>query len=277
MEPLVVSHLHNLRSPVTVRWEHLLPAEFADRLQEMPVVYLPMGLCEPHGHIAPFGLDTMKAEYLCNEAAMRFGGIVAPTVTYHVHESGYHAPWLEEVIGSVNPRLAALPPHIVLETFLFQLRAFHNAGFRAVVAISGHAGGNQYDLRTVADTFATAYPIEHFVCADPELVAGRFSGDHAGKFEVSQLLAIRRDLIRMERLDHARDPDMGRLGQNADAGEATAELGAAILQAQIEAIGKQVSSFELQSDVSSFITMEELNPLWSTIAGARERWKTTNL
>ena len=39
-----------------VCWEELLPAELEARLAAFPVVYLPLGLCEPHGHIAPFGL-----------------------------------------------------------------------------------------------------------------------------------------------------------------------------------------------------------------------------
>lgn len=66
-----------LREPVS--WERLLPEEFERRLAACPVVYLPMGLCEPHGHVAPFGLDTIKAHHLCEQAARRFGGIVAPT------------------------------------------------------------------------------------------------------------------------------------------------------------------------------------------------------
>ena len=192
-----MSDVHE-KNPVC--WEELLPAEFETRLTDLPVVYLPLGLCEPHGHIAPFGLDTIKARYLCEQAARRFGGIVAPTMAYQIHETGYHAPWLARVIGGVNPRLAALPPHVVLEAFLYQLRAFRNAGFKGVAAISGHAGGNQNDLREVASAFSDAFAIELFVRADPELVETH-QGDHAGRFEISQLLAIRPDLI-----------DMGRVG-----------------------------------------------------------------
>jgi creatinine amidohydrolase len=64
-----------------VRWADLKPEEFLHRLDERPVAYLPMGMVEPHGHAAAFGLDTIKAEYLCDEAASRFGGIVAPPQT----------------------------------------------------------------------------------------------------------------------------------------------------------------------------------------------------
>lgn len=60
-----------------VRWAGLFPDEFLARQQAQSVVYLPMGLglCEPHGHIAVMGLDTIKADYICDEAARRFGGI----------------------------------------------------------------------------------------------------------------------------------------------------------------------------------------------------------
>ena len=261
----------------TVCWEKLLPAEFEARLKAFPVVYLPLGLCEPHGHIAPFGLDTIKARYLCKEAARRFGGIVAPAMAYQIHETGYHAPWLDKVMGGVNPRLAALPPHVVLEAFLYQLRAFRNAGFRGVAAISGHAGGNQDDLRKVVQAFAAAFPIEHFVRADPELVQGH-QGDHAGRFEISQLLAIRPDLIDMSRVGRTASDPLGRFAQNPDAGEGSAALGVEILEAQVEAIGKAVQAFALHSPVSDdFIPMEAMAPVWASIAAGRSSWRTLSL
>lgn len=266
-------------SPETVlhvRWEELLPEEFDRRLQNKPVAYLPMGLCEPHGHVAPFGLDTLKAEYLCNEAARRFGGIVAPTMTYQIHESGYHGPWLEQVIGAVNPRLAALPPHVVLETLLYQFRAFRNAGFRAVVVITGHGGGNEHDLRRVAEAFAAAFPIEHFVCVDPELVAGRYVGDHAGKIEVSQLMVARPDLIHLERVGRASDPALGRMAQNPDAGEASAALGRAILEDELTGIGARVAAFRLDTDISRFLSFEDVEPVWQAILMRKAAWRTLN-
>ncbi|MGC1239932.1 MAG: creatininase family protein, partial [Chryseosolibacter sp.] len=78
-------------------WAELLPYEFKKRLAECPIVYLPLGLCEPHGQVSAFGLDTIKAEWLCQEAARQVGGIVAPSMGYHIHETGYHARWLEEM------------------------------------------------------------------------------------------------------------------------------------------------------------------------------------
>src|ERR1700712_4396692 len=213
-----------MKSP-ECRWERLRPEEFEQRLADCPIVYLPLGLCEPHGHIAPFGLDTIKAVYLCEETARRCGGGVAPTQAYLIHETGYHAPWLQDVLGGVNPRLAALPPHVVLETLLYQLRAFRNAGFAAAVVVSGHHGGNQYDLRALAQAFCDAYPFEVFACSDPELVEGVYEGDHAGFYEVSQLLAIDPSLIDLSRAGRTRTDPLGRFAQNPDAEQATAGEG----------------------------------------------------
>src|SRR5271156_2906182 len=138
-----------------VRWAELRPDPFRERLAACPIVYLPIGLCEPHGHVAALGLDLLKAEYYCEEAARRHGGIVAPAQGYHIHECGFHAPWLEEVVGEENPFLAGLPPYVMTYLFLYQLRAFANTGFKAIVAISGHGGGSQKDLRRVASAFTS--------------------------------------------------------------------------------------------------------------------------
>jgi creatinine amidohydrolase len=257
----------------TVRWETLKPAEFMGRRTDMPVVYLPMGLCEPHGHIAPFGLDTIKADWLCDQAAKRFGGIVAPTMNYHVHEAGYHGPWLKEVMGGVNPLLAALPPHLLLETLLYQLRAFRNAGFQACVIISGHHG-SQEDLRMVADLFARTFPLQHFVRTDPELVAGHFTGDHAGRYELSQLLAIRLDLVAMERADRITADPLGRFAQNPDVVLATADEGKAILEAALIAIGIAVRNFSFDNGEVTHITFDEMKTITSELHSRRDSWMT---
>lgn len=257
-----------------VQWEELLPEEFLRRQSERPLVWLPMGLCEPHGHVAPFGLDTLKAAYLCEEGARRIGGIVAPAMAYHVHETGYHAPWLDRVMGDVNPRLAALPPHVVLETFLYLLRAFRNAGFEAAIVVSGHHGGNQEDLRRVAQAFDKALGFQTFVCSDPELVEGQFTPDHAGRYELSQLLAIRPDLVVMDRAGRVESDPLGRFAQNPDVAEASAEEGARILEASLKLLGEVAVGFEPASGPMEFIPMERMEEIWQGILSERASWRT---
>jgi creatinine amidohydrolase len=254
-----------------VRWSELKAAEFEVRLAGRPLVYLPMGMCEPHGHAAPFGLDLLKAEFICDRAAERFGGIVAPSQGYHIHETGYHAPWLDEVVGTVNPRMAALPPDVVMRSLLFQLRAFVNAGFRSIAVITGHNGA-QADLRLVADEFMKAVPVPVIVQSDPELVKGLFPGDHAGRFELSQLLYCRPELVDMSRVGRTESDPLGRFAQNPDAHEATPEYGRQIIEASIERVGELVDAAGPGPAAIPFLTFDDLEATWRDIESQRPAW-----
>ncbi|MCL6217015.1 creatininase family protein [Zunongwangia pacifica] len=270
-----------IRNNSKVKWMELLPDEFLERQNNCPLVYLPMGLCEPHGHISAFGLDTIKAEYICEVAAQEAGGIIAPTQGYHIHETGYHAPWLEEVVGEVNPYMASIPPNILLHLFLYQLRAFNNAGFKAVIVISGHAGGNQEDLRLVASTFMEHYNMKVEIRADPELVKEKYEGDHAGKYEISQLMYIRPDLIDMSKISRQfKDETLGRFALGTDASEASPELGKKIINSCINETcriaGNLIRSIDKKAPVKT-IDFEQIEELWKKIAREQRDWTTWNL
>lgn len=264
-----------------VKWAELLPDEFLERQGQCSLVYLPMGLCEPHGHISAFGLDTIKAEYICEAAAREKGGIVAPTMGYHIHETGYHAPWLEEVLGEANPHFAAVPPHILLHFFLYQLRAFYNAGFRAAIVITGHAGGNQEDLRRVASAFMEKFPMKIEVRADPELVKGKYEGDHAGKYEISQLMHIRPELVDMSKISRQyEDKSLGRFALGHDAAEASPELGRAIMEACTKEVYKIADNLLREIDKNyqvERINYAQMEELWGELVSTRRSWATYNL
>jgi creatinine amidohydrolase len=254
-----------------VRWEELKPEEFHRRLAQRPLAYLPMGMCEPHGHAAAFGLDMIKAEYICQEAAVRFGGIVAPSQTYHIHETGFHGTWLTEVVGEVNPRLGALPPDVVMRTLLFQLRALVNAGFRTIMVVSGQNGA-QGDLRLVAGEFCKIVPVPVIVRSDPELVRGTFPGDHAGKYELSQLLYIRPDLVDLTRLDRVSSDPLGRFAQNPDAHEATAEYGRQVIEAQIDQVGQLAGQAGAGPADLPFLSFDDVEPAWAAVQAQQASW-----
>ncbi|HSJ66094.1 MAG TPA: creatininase family protein [Anditalea sp.] len=263
-----------------VKWQELLPEEFINRQQNCPVVYLPMGLCEPHGQIAAFGLDTIKAEYICDNVAKTVGGIVAPTLGYHIHESGYHKPWLKEVVGDVNPRMTSMPPEAILHFFLYQLRAFSNAGFKGAVIITGHAGGNQKDLNMVAEEFMKISPMKIIVKADPELVEGKYIADHAGKYEISQLLFLRPDLVNMEKISsqYEEDNDLGRFALGDDANEANPSYGKSIMEEcciHTENLVKQMLP-TLDDVIPEKISSEQISNIWSEILIQKNKWFTNN-
>lgn len=270
-----------IRNESKVKWTELLPDEFLERQRQCPIAYLPMGLCEPHGHISAFGLDTIKAEFICEAAAREQGGIVAPTMGYHIHETGYHAPWLEEVLGEANPYMAAVPPDILLHFFLYQLRAFYNAGFKAVIVITGHAGGNQEDLRMVASAFMESFSMEIEVRADPELVKDQYQGDHAGKYEISQLMYIRPDLIDMSKISRKyEDQSLGRFAIGHDAAEASPALGKEIMEACIKETCLIAASLHKRMDRKKMVeplSFEHMENLWKVIVEQRKGWVTYTL
>lgn len=260
------------------RWARLRPDQLRVRQENLPLVYIPFGLCEPHGHIAPFGLDTLKADYYCDQAAQRFGGVVAPTQGYHIHETGFHKPWLDEVVGDEQAYLGGMPAEPVCYHFLYQLRAFVNAGFRAVIGVSGHSGGSQVDLRLVAEIFTAHTHISVIFFSDPEFVEGQYEGDHAGRYEISQLLAIEPDLVDMSLLHRQHEPNSGgRLALGEDAAEATAEYGQRINEAIITGIGELVNKTRLPQSSPSTITRQETEAMWQAIRTDARAWHSDTL
>jgi creatinine amidohydrolase len=257
----------------THRWEELLPREFLARQDQFPLVYMPLGLCEPHGHMAAFGLDTLKALWLCEQAAGRFGGIVAPTQGYQIHETGYHRPWLKEVVGDTNPHLGSVPPDVLLRMVLFQLRAFINAGFRAVVLLTGHHG-NQPDLRIVANEVMRDRPVKIITVSDPELARGSHQGDHAGPYELSQLLYIRPDLVDLGRVGDLDASPLGRFAQNPDGVAATAEQGRAILEDSLEQLRRLIDQAQPFPEHVEPLTIEQTQDIWLRIEARRDDWCT---
>jgi len=73
----------------------------------------------------------------------------------------------------------------------------------------------------------------NFVRAQALLPPQRFPGDHAGRYELSQLLYIRPDLVDLSRLDRVSSDPLGRFAQNPDAHEATAEYGRRVIESHI--------------------------------------------
>jgi creatinine amidohydrolase len=262
-------------NPPPVRWAELLPHEFLARQAARSVVYLPMGLCEPHGPITAFGLDTIKADYLCDEAARRFGGVVAPTQGYQIHEVGNHAPWLAEVLGNQRTYLTSLPTHVMLYTFLYQLRAFYNADFQAICVVSGHSGGNQRDFRLAAQLFTEATGMPIFVASDPELVEGLYEGDHAGFYEISQQLYLRPDLVDLRRDFRQQPGTLGRFAQGLDCQEATADVGRDILEKSLTRLGEVVDTLLAgPAQERTYLTHEPIETLYQQLLTRRVEWFT---
>ena len=189
-----------------VRWERMFPDQLEAALAACPVVYLPYGLCEPHGPQNAVGLDALKAHAICCRAAETHGGIVAPPDYWHIHEIGLYGSWAAEWAGEARPWLTALPPWQHFKNVCYHLRAVDALGFHAAILHTGHYGPNWEDLKTLLALlqphFATRlYGLPDFEANHPGFDNDdKATGDHAGKVETSLLWALEPQSVDLSRL-----------------------------------------------------------------------------
>ena len=220
------------------RWEEMFPDELQAVRETFPVCYLPYGICEPHGPQNAIGLDALKAHALCVRAAEAHGGVVAPPVFWHVAEkSALNRRFMENVnVAYEDSFLTCIPTPLFLKTFLYQLRAVTQRGFRAVIAVTGHYGGVEEDMRDVAAAFHKHCPVPHWVIADWQCIHYRdFRGDHAGVCETGQLWALRPDLVDISRLPD--EPGWRGFASSSAARAASRREGDAIVASQVANLG----------------------------------------
>lgn len=252
-----------------VKWSELFPGEFSDRLKATPVVLLPIGLVEPHGQICALGLDLIKAERICLEAAQVSGAIVAPSLSYHIHEVGPSARWLHDEVGQVNPFLGSVGPQAFFHFLLHVLRSYQNAGFRDAILLSGHGGAHAEDLVMVARLFQSVFGLKVDYLTDFDLAAHGFRGDHAGRYEVSLLMYLRPDLVDFDRLPlESCEGGNGKLARNPSSEKATSVYGKEIFDACVSNLSSRISVLGSEKDTSDelpFIELNEVERLWTAL------------
>lgn len=261
-----------------VRWIELFPDEFSARLKAMPVVLLPIGLVEPHGQICALGLDLIKAESICLEAAHVSGAILAPSLTYHIHEVGPSARWLHDEVGDVNPFLGNVGPQAFIHFLLHALRSYQNAGFRDAILLSGHGGAHAEDLAMVARLFQSVFGLRVEYLTDFDLASPRFPGDHAGRYEVSLLMYLRPDLVDLSRvsLEFSRE-GTGKLARNPSSEKATPLYGEEIFKACVSRLSDRIRLLKAENSIGHelpFVELNDVEQLWASLSSMpRENFK----
>lgn len=203
--------------PPKVRFEEMLPHEIVAARQASPVAYLPIGGLEWHGRHNCVGLDTVKIHALCMAIAGRHGGVVFPALYYgdarehHLMDANHDDEGLIAadygltkwhfrpgyMHGSPYERpegTAALLVHCLHEMASY--------GFEVLVIAAGH-----YPLLSRARAACQLFYVDRGAIAwaftGYELVRDAIpeSGDHAGPWETSLMLALRPDLVDLERAE----------------------------------------------------------------------------
>ena len=255
-----------------VRWERMFPNELEAAFAACPLVFMPYGICEPHGPQNAVGLDGLKAHGICCATARKYGGIVAPTDYWHVHECGGYAVWAHENIGERQPWLTAVPPWIHFKNVCYHLRALDAAGFHAAILLTGHYGANWKDLKTLVKILQPHFAMRIYDLPDFEANETGFGDggpnlDHAGRVETSQLMALEPSCVDMS-LMPPKDQKGSHFAMGSTAYEANLNVGQRMVCDQIEWLGEKMKELlleydELKPGTRQPLSFEKIERLWT--------------
>ena len=183
----------------TYRYEEMLPDEFLQAVQEMPVFIVPTGLLEWHADHLPLGQDALKAHGICEEIARKLGGGIVLPPNY------YGRPGYASYVGTLTFSERCL-------TLLFTelLAELEKVGARVVLILTGHYGSCQVDfIKKVAQDFQNGHPHMR-ILAQPEYegvtVDGESPEDHAGLWETSMFWHLHPHLTHMDKFNEIPKP-----------------------------------------------------------------------
>jgi creatinine amidohydrolase len=163
---------------LNVKYEEMLPRQFLEAVQKMPVFFMPTGLLEWHDNHLPLGLDALKAHAICMKIAEKIGGGIVLPPNY------YGRPGYSSYIGTLTFSEACMD---LLFTEMFgQLK---KVGAKVIVVLTGHYGPCQIDfMKRVSKNYMTENP-DITIIAQPEYegitIDNEVPADHAGKWETS--------------------------------------------------------------------------------------------
>lgn len=264
-----------------VRWERMFPDELEAAFAACPVVWLPQGLCEPHGPQNALGLDALKAQGICVAAARQHGGIVAPTEYWHIHETGLYAPWAMKEIGEVRTWLTAVPPWVHFKNVCYQLRAFDALGFHAAIVLTGHYGPNWNDLKVLTQVLQPHFAMRMYGLPDFEANhngfdgQGNSKGDHAGKVETSLLWALEPECVDVSRIPtpevrKAQREARQHFAMGGDAGQADRRNGERMVRDEVAYLGRRMRELLAAYDQNAPkdhkpVTFVEMERIWREV------------
>ena len=195
---------HEMTAP-DYMWETLKWPEIAERLKVVDTAILPCGAIEQHGPHLPLDLDYFDAVYLAKEVAKACKEpkpFVLPPIPYGV---SYHHSDFKGTICVTNHSLSAI-------VYDIGMSLAHN-GIKKIVILNGH-GDNAPTLNFAAQMINRDAKI--FVCVetgetsdvDIYKLTTTQNDIHAGEIETSTALAVRPELVDMEKAeDHTVDLD----------------------------------------------------------------------
>jgi creatinine amidohydrolase len=215
-----------------VEYDKLLPSQFEKRIEDTPLVYVPVGSLEWHGEHMALGNDSIKMHGLCCEAAQIGGGIVFPPVFYGI-------PYMVKYGKKYKHDANLLMEYKFLKNLLLTtLQALDKVGFKAAILITGHTCREQSSLmREIAEEFTggmKVYGTDDMEWGD-EI---KYTSDHAAKWETSILWYLRPELVDIYKIPKDTSIRLEGVGGDDPRIHASRELGKKAVKAIAEDLSK---------------------------------------
>jgi creatinine amidohydrolase len=247
-----------------MNWEELASDDFPQAVRDAQGVCLvPLSVIERHGHHLPTGTDMLIGRELCRRAAALESTVIFPDVIFTQILEARHVP------GTI-----ALDAAVIMNLLDNICREIARNGLKKIVLVSAH-GGNHHFARYFAQVQLehthdyVVYVADPIFPAETEAeLAELWDTDvdgHAGEQETSEILAIRPDLVRLDRAPaDGEGLPLDRLKEINEAGvytgiwwyadhpthyrgdgrPATAEKGQRLLDAHAQALAKIVATIK---------------------------------
>lgn len=232
-----------------VLYSELIPDEFRERLSDAPIAYLPLGTLEWHGEHMPLGSDGIQSQDFFIKLAKEVGGIVLPMLFLGPDKMKMDGD--QELYGMDYSYDDPGDPHFyeerqldgsaywipdetfknILDATLKQLK---RAGFRVIVA-HGH-GPSTHFFNEMIPHWKEKYGLECLTCWGSEYDDEGLGlmVDHAAMNETSLVMALRPELIQMEKLPKdLNEWPIGIMGKDPRT-HASEELGNKIISLQLQ-------------------------------------------
>jgi creatinine amidohydrolase len=181
-----------------VQWQELTASDFPGAVKRARgVCVLPIGVVEKHGPHLPLGTDVMAARAAAIGAAEREYAVVFPHYYFGQIYEARHQP------GCIT-----IPPELLTSLLQAVCETISRNGFDKVLIVNGHGGNNAWLPYFCQTQLAERRSYAVYIAnppSDPELskqiekLRTTNWGGHACEMESAGMLAIRPDLVQLDR------------------------------------------------------------------------------
>lgn len=180
----------------------LTQPEIARQFGKHPLVIHPAGSVEQHGPHLPTGTDSLAANIIAHEVAVRMDGLVLPSVALGV--TPMHMPFE----GTIT-----LTPDTYMRVVTETCASTAKHGAKYLMILNWHEG-NIPSLAIAAEDLHRAHGMTVVTVQACYVAADMFGPQcngltHGGEIEALAVMAKRPDLVHLDRIEHASDHQHG--------------------------------------------------------------------